>query len=68
MRDIPLENSRQGLQLCLKFHLNQRSAHKVIWLQIRGSLNFGNFGTPTWESQDKMPFGCGPHGEAQNIL
>jgi hypothetical protein len=20
----------------------------------------GNFGTPTWESRDKMPFGCGP--------
>jgi hypothetical protein len=30
--------------------------------------NFGNFGTSIWESQDKMPFGCGPHGEANNIL
>jgi hypothetical protein len=20
-----------------------------------------------WDSQDKMPFGCGPHGEAQSI-
>jgi hypothetical protein len=24
------------------------------------SPNFGNFGTPTWESQDKKSFGCGP--------
>jgi hypothetical protein len=27
-----------------------------------------NFGTPAWESRDKKPFGCGPHGEAQSIL
>jgi len=36
--------------------------------QSRGSPNFGNFGTPIWESWDKMPFGCGLRGEAQNIL
>ncbi len=33
----------------------------------RGNPNFGNFETPIWESRDKMPFGCGPHGEAQSI-
>jgi hypothetical protein len=27
-----------------------------------------NFRTPTWESQDKKPFGCGPRGVAQSIL
>jgi hypothetical protein len=26
--------------------------------QSRGSPNFGNFGTPIWESWDKMTFGC----------
>jgi hypothetical protein len=31
------------------------------------SLKFGNFKTPTWESLDKMSFGCGPCGEAQSI-
>jgi hypothetical protein len=31
--------------------------------QSRNSPNFGNFGTPIWESWDKMPFGCGPRGE-----
>jgi hypothetical protein len=33
-----------------------------------GSPNFGNFGTPTWESQDKMPFGCWSCDESQSIL
>ncbi len=28
--------------------------------QSCGSPNLGNFETPTWESQDKKPFGCGP--------
>jgi hypothetical protein len=26
------------------------------------------FWTPTWESWDKKPFGCGPHGKLQSIL
>jgi len=30
--------------------------------------HFGNFGTPTWESWDKKPFGCGPHGEVQSTI
>jgi hypothetical protein len=30
--------------------------------------NFGDFKTPTWESRDKKPFGCGPRGEVQSIL
>jgi hypothetical protein len=51
-----------------KPHLNQRFAHKVMGPQSRRSPNFGNFGTPTWESRDKMSFGCGPRGEAKNIL
>jgi hypothetical protein len=38
---IPLEISWQGLQLCLKFHLNQRSTHKVMGLQSHKSPNFG---------------------------
>jgi hypothetical protein len=33
--------------------------------QSRGNPSCGNFETPIWESQDKMPFGCGPCGEAQ---
>jgi hypothetical protein len=48
--DTPLEKSWQGLQLCFRPHLDQRSAHKVIAPQSCGSSNFGNFGTPIWES------------------
>jgi hypothetical protein len=49
--DISLKRSRWGLQLCFKPHLNWRSTHKVMGPQ----------------SCDKMPFGCGPRGEAQSI-
>jgi hypothetical protein len=52
--DISLERTWQGIQLCFRFHLNQRSTHKVMGLQSRESPNenpnFGNFGTPIWES------------------
>jgi hypothetical protein len=65
---MSLESSRRGLQLCLRPHYDQRFAQEVMVLQSHGSLNHGNFRTPIWESQDKKPLGCGPHGEAQTIL
>jgi hypothetical protein len=40
---------RWGLQLYFRLHINQRSAHKVMGLQSRGSPSFGNFMTPIWE-------------------
>jgi hypothetical protein len=36
--------------------------------QSRRSPSCWNFGTPTWESWDKKPFGCGPRGELQSLL
>jgi hypothetical protein len=36
--------------------------------QNPGSPNRDSFGIPIWESRDKRPFGCGPHGVAQSIL
>jgi hypothetical protein len=30
--------------------------------------NSGTPTSPTWESWDKKPFGCGPRGELQSIL
>jgi len=66
--EILLERFRQGLQLCFWLHLKPRFAHKVMGPQSHRSFNFRNFGTPIWESRDKMPFGCGPRGEAQSIL
>jgi hypothetical protein len=68
----PLESSQRELQVCFGPHPNQRSEWGVKSCQSPGSLNprqFQNsFGTPTWESRDKQPFGCGPRGVAQNIL
>jgi len=66
--DILLESFGQGLHLCFRPHFNRRSARKVMGPQSHGSPNFGNFGTPIWESWDKMSFGCGLRGEVQSIL
>ncbi len=33
-----------------------------------GSPNWDSFGTPLWESREKVPFGCKCGGEAQRIL
>jgi hypothetical protein len=66
--NIPMESSWQGIQLCLRPNLNRRSACKIMGLQSCRSPNFGNFETPTLESQDKMTFECWSHGQAQSIL
>ncbi len=66
--DIPLESSWLGLQLCFQPHCNWRSSHQVMGPQSCGNPRCGNFGIPTWESWDKKPFGCGPHGEVKNII
>jgi len=58
-----LESSQRRLQLCFKSHFDPRFARKVMGLQSRKSPNLGDFGTPTWESRDKKPFGCGPRVE-----
>jgi hypothetical protein len=57
---IFLKSSSRGLQLCFKPHVNQKYAYKVMGFQSCWSPNFGNFGSPTWESWDKMTFECGP--------
>jgi hypothetical protein len=64
----PLKNSWWRLQLYFKFHLHRRSAEEVMGLQSCESPNFKYFGTLTWESPDKMPFGCRSYGQAQRIL
>jgi hypothetical protein len=44
--DIPLESSRQELQLCFRPHFDPRSSRKVMGLQSRGSPNWRDFGLP----------------------
>ncbi len=36
--------------------------------QSPGSPNQDSFGTPLWESREKVPFGCKCGGESQRIL
>jgi hypothetical protein len=36
--------------------------------QSPGSPTRDSFGTPPWESQEKVPFGCGSCGVTQRIL
>jgi hypothetical protein len=62
MYDISLESSWQGLQVFFRSHCNQRFTHEVMHPKVAES-SYGNFETLTWESRDKMPFGCGPRGE-----
>jgi hypothetical protein len=66
--DIPLERPRRGLQLFFEPHFDRMYAHKIMRPQSRKSLNFGNFGIPTWESWDKMTLRCWSRGHAHNIL
>jgi hypothetical protein len=61
--NMPLESSWWELQLCLKPHPYQRFERRAIASQSCRSSNLGNFGTLLWESWDKKPFGCRPHGE-----
>jgi hypothetical protein len=37
-------------------------------VQSPGSSTRDNFETPPWESQEKVPFGCGSHGVTQRTL
>jgi len=66
--DTPLERSRRRLQVCLKPHPNPRSGWEVMSAQSPGSPNRDSFGTPLWESREKVSFGCKCGGETQRIL
>jgi hypothetical protein len=73
--DMALERSRRGLQLWFRPRRNQTLQSGVMSVQSPGtptgtiSGQFrDNFGTPTWESREKEPFGCSPYGALQRIL
>jgi hypothetical protein len=58
----------EGYNFALDFIIIKGLHAEFLGLQSHESPSHGNFGTPTWESRDKMPFGCGPCGETQRIL
>jgi len=58
-----------------KIHFNRRFAHSIeglhkkLWApKVVKVLILGISGLLAWETQDKMTFGCNPHGQAQRIL
>jgi len=66
--DKALESSWGELQLWFKPHSNQRLEPGDMSSQSSGSPTQDNFGTPPWESKEKVPFGCGSRGTTQRIL
>jgi len=56
-----------GLDLItIRLYSRELWAPKVSGLQL-GQFR-DNFGTPTWESREKEPFGCSSRGELQRII
>jgi len=66
--DMALEISQRELQDCFRPHPSQRSEQEVIDAQSPKSPNQDSFGTPPWESCEKVPFGCSLRGVTQRIL
>jgi hypothetical protein len=65
---MALERSERELQDCFRPHPNRRFEKEVMDAQSPGSPNRDNFGTPPWESREKVSFGCGLGRELQKIL
>ncbi len=66
--NTPLESFQEELQGCLISCPNQRAGREVMNAQSFGSLNQDNFGTPLWESWEKVPFECKCGREAHVIV
>jgi hypothetical protein len=65
---MALESSQRELQDCFRPHPNWRSEQEVMDAQSLGSPTWDSFGTPPWESREKVPFGCSRCGVTQRIL
>jgi hypothetical protein len=65
---MPLKSSQRKLQDCFRPHPIRRSEQEVMDAQSPGSPTRDSFGTPPWESWEKMPFECSLRGVTQKIL
>ncbi len=65
---MELESSQRELQDCFRPHPNWRSEQEDMDAQSPGNLTRDSFGTPPWESREKMPFGCSLRGVTQRML
>jgi hypothetical protein len=66
--DTSLESSQGELQVCFRPRPNKRLGREVMNGQSPGSPNRDSFGTPLWESREKVPFRCRCNGVTQRIL
>ncbi len=55
---MALKSSQRELEDWFRLHPNQRSEQEIMDAQSPESANRDSFGTPLWESREKMPFGC----------
>jgi len=62
------ESSRRELKLCFKPRPDPSLRRGAMSVQSPGIPIRDSFGTPTWESREKEPFGCSFCGETQRIL
>jgi len=66
--DMALESSQRELQLWFRPRPNPSLGWGVMSVQSPDTPTRDSFGTPTWESREKEPFGCSLCGETQRIL
>jgi hypothetical protein len=65
---MALESSQRKLQLWFKPHPDPSLGRGAMSVQSPGTPTQDSFGTPTWESREKKPFGCSLRDETQRIL
>jgi hypothetical protein len=65
---MALESSQIELQDCFKPHPNWKSEREVMDAQSPESPTRDSFGTPLWESREKVSFGCSLRRVTQRIL
>jgi len=66
--NMALESSQRELQDCFRPHPNWRSEQEVMDAQSPETPTRDRFGTPPWESREKVPFRCSLRGVTQRIL
>jgi hypothetical protein len=65
---MALKSSRRELQLWFRPRPDPSLGRRAMNIQSPETLTRDSFGTPTWESWEKEPFGCSLDGELQSIL
>jgi hypothetical protein len=65
---MALESSELELQLWFRACPDPSSGRGTMAVQSPETPTRDNFGTPTWESREKEPFGSSLGGELQSIL